>query len=192
MLQSRAFIAEHNYHRRTLCSYFWRWRRLRLRFTKTCWGFTGGCSWRFSDSSRWRLDLQLNNIFSGPFIASSSFLSVAWLKWTRGRKDHMYNVQPFWGIGQSSHLVFPISPKNTNLVEDVEISLPVKFHWILFNRFKREVENASAHQRPGRPSCFSDRPPKNLVEDIEILFPVKFCWIPFSSFRGEVENVTAN
>ena len=58
-------------------------------------------------------------------------------------------------------LFFPISPKNTNLVEDVEISFPVKFHWILFNRFRREVENVSAHQRPGRPSCFSDRPEKH-------------------------------
>ena len=31
------------------------------------------------------------------------------------------------GIGQGSHLVFPIGPKNTNLVEGVEILLPVKF-----------------------------------------------------------------
>ena len=29
--------------------------------------------------------------------------------------------------GQGGHLIFPISPKNTNLVEDVEILLPVKF-----------------------------------------------------------------
>ena len=38
-----------------------------------------------------------------------------------------YNVPPFWRIGQGGHLVFPIGPKNTNLVEDVEILLPVKF-----------------------------------------------------------------
>ena len=30
--------------------------------------------------------------------------------------------------GQDGHLGFPISLKNTNLVEDVEILLPVKFH----------------------------------------------------------------
>ena len=30
--------------------------------------------------------------------------------------------------GWGGHLVFPISMKNTNLVEDVEILLPVKFH----------------------------------------------------------------
>ena len=29
--------------------------------------------------------------------------------------------------GEGGHLVFPIGPKNTNLVEDVEILLPVKF-----------------------------------------------------------------
>ena len=38
-----------------------------------------------------------------------------------------YNVPPFWRIGQGDHLVFPIGPKNTNLVEDIEILLPVKF-----------------------------------------------------------------
>ena len=57
--------------------------------------------------------------------------------------------------GQGGHLVFPISPKNTNLVEDVEILLPVNFHWIPFNGFREEVENVSDNQRPGPPSCFS-------------------------------------
>ena len=33
-----------------------------------------------------------------------------------------------------------ICPKNTKLVEDVEILLPVKFHWILFSGFRGEVE----------------------------------------------------
>ena len=33
-----------------------------------------------------------------------------------------------WPIrGQGGHLAFQISPKNTNLVEDVEILLPVGF-----------------------------------------------------------------
>ena len=51
--------------------------------------------------------------------------------------------------------------KNTNLVEDIEISIPVKFHWIPFSSFRGEVENVSANQRPGRPSCFSNRPEKH-------------------------------
>ena len=63
--------------------------------------------------------------------------------------------------GQGGHLVFLISPKNTNLVENIEILLPVKFRWIPCNGFRGEVENVSANQRPGRPSCFSDRPKKH-------------------------------
>ena len=68
-------------------------------------------------------------------------------------------------LGQSearaSILFFPISPKKTNLVEDVEILLPVKFRWILFSGFRGEVKNVSANQRPGWPACFSNRPEKH-------------------------------
>ena len=60
--------------------------------------------------------------------------------------------------GQGGHLVFFISPKNTNLVEDIDILLPVKFRWIAFSGFRGEVENVSANQRPRQPSCFSDWP----------------------------------
>ena len=63
--------------------------------------------------------------------------------------------------GKGCHLVFPIGPKNTNLVEDAEILIPVKFFLITFSGFRGEVENVSANQRPGRPSCFSDRPKKH-------------------------------
>ena len=94
--------------------------------------------------------------------------------------------------GQGGNLLCPIGPKNTNLVGDVEILLPVKFRWIPFSGFG-EVEYVSANQRPWQSSCFSDRPKNtNLVEDDEILLLVKFRWIPFSGFGGEVENVSAN
>ena len=63
--------------------------------------------------------------------------------------------------GQGGLLVFRSGPKNTNLVEDFEILLPVKFRWILFSGFRGEVGNVSANQRPGRPSCFSDRREKH-------------------------------
>ena len=63
--------------------------------------------------------------------------------------------------GQGGHLVLPIGPKNTNLVEGVEILLPAKFCWIPFSRFRGEVENVSANQKPGWQSCFSDRPEKH-------------------------------
>ena len=62
---------------------------------------------------------------------------------------------------QGGHLVFPIRPKNTNLVEGLEILLPVKFRWIPFSGYRGEVKNVSANQRPERPSCFSDRPEKH-------------------------------
>ena len=69
-------------------------------------------------------------------------------------------MPPVWGIGQSGHFYLLIGLKNTNLEEDVEILLPVNFHWIPFSGFRGKVENASANQRPGRSSCFSDRPEK--------------------------------
>ena len=95
--------------------------------------------------------------------------------------------------GQGGHLIFLIGPKNTNLVEDIEIFFPIKFCWIPFSGFREEVENVSANQRLGQPSCFPSSPKNtNLVEDFEILLPVKFLWIPFSGFIREVENFSAN
>ena len=77
--------------------------------------------------------------------------------------------------GRGSHLVFLIGLKNTNFVGDIEILLPVTFLSILFSNFRGEVENVSADQRPGWPSCFSNGPEKqNLVGEVEILLPVKF------------------
>ena len=58
--------------------------------------------------------------------------------------------------GQDSHLVFPNGLKK-DFVENFEILLPVKLPWILLSGFRGKVENVLANQRPGRPSCFSDR-----------------------------------
>ena len=63
--------------------------------------------------------------------------------------------------GQGGYLVFLIGLKNTNLVENVEILLPVKFGQIPFSSFRGKVENVSANQRPGQPSSFSDQPEKH-------------------------------
>ena len=49
--------------------------------------------------------------------------------------------------GQGGHLVFLIGPKNTNLVEGVEILLPVKFCCIPFSGFRGEVENVKVYGR---------------------------------------------
>ena len=67
--------------------------------------------------------------------------------------------QPIMGHG--GYLFFNDGPKNTYLVKDVEILLPVKFRRILFSGFRGEVENVSANQRLGRPSYFSDQPKKH-------------------------------
>ena len=75
-------------------------------------------------------------------------------------QDHCY---AFGG-----HIVFWISPKNTNVVEDVENLLSVKFRWIPFSGFIGEVKNVSANQRTGRLSCFSDQP--------ENRKPGRGCW----------------
>ena len=42
---------------------------------------------------------------------------------------------------QGGHIAFPIGPKNTNLIEDIEILLPVKFLRI---PFRGEVENVKS------------------------------------------------
>ena len=51
--------------------------------------------------------------------------------------------------------------KNTNLVENVEILLPVKCCGISFSGFRGKVKNVSVNQRPERPCCFTDRPEKH-------------------------------
>ena len=56
-------------------------------------------------------------------------------------------------------MFLPIGPKSTNLVEDIEILLSVKFRWIPLSGFRGEVE-----KRPGRPSRFSDRPEKHKLD----------------------------
>ena len=77
--------------------------------------------------------------------------------------------------------LFSDRPKNTKLVEDVEILLPVKFCLIPFRSFRGEVEDVSANQRPCQPFFYRPKQQKKknnsqttLVEDIEILLPVEF------------------
>ena len=77
--------------------------------------------------------------------------------------------------GQGGHLVFPIGPKNTNLVEGFEILLPSSF--IEFRSAVSEEKSKMSQPIRGHsghlvfPIC-----PKNtnLVEGVEILLPVKF------------------
>ena len=54
--------------------------------------------------------------------------------------------------GCGGHFGFPNSPKNTNVVEDVEFLLPVKYRQILLRDFRGEIENVSDNKRPKLPS----------------------------------------
>ena len=98
-------------------------------------------------------------------ITNKKVISHTWSSNTRGPKGHIsctwVQCATFLADWPGPPSCFPIGPKNTNLVEDVEILLPVKFRWIPFSDFRGEVGNASANQRPGWPSCFSDRPEKH-------------------------------
>ena len=104
-----------------------------------------------------------------------------------------YNVQPYSGIGQGGHFSLLIGPKNKNLVEDVEILLPVEFLSILFSGFRGEVKMSQPIRGQGGHRIFPIGLKHTiLIEDVEILLPVKFCWNLFGGFRGEVQNVSAN
>ena len=63
-------------------------------------------------------------------------------------------------VARAAILVFKLARK-TKLVEDVEILLPTKIHWIPLSDCREEVENVSANWRPLRPSWFSDQPEKH-------------------------------
>ena len=79
-----------------------------------------------------------------------------------------------------------IGPKNTILVEDVDILLPVNFRWIPLSGFRGEVENISANKRPGWPSCFSDWHKKKHKTWQRTL---KSCFLPsFIEFRSAVSE----
>ena len=100
---------------------------------------------------------------------------------------------------------FSNRPKNTNLVEYVEIFLPVKFRWIMLSSCREEVENFSAKLkartailvfRISRSSWFSDQPKENPKKlgtrnwvTVTVLASCQFCHIPFSGFRGEVSSL---
>ena len=98
-----------------------------------------------------------------------------------------------WWIGQGGNFYSLFGPKNTNLVEDVKILLPVKFRWIPFSGFRGKVKICLSQSETRAAIMFFWISPKNtnLIEDVENLLSVKFRWIPFSGFI-EVENVSAN
>ena len=94
---------------------------------------------------------------------------------------------------QGGHLIFPISPKYTNLIGTFRSCFLLSF--VEFHSAVSEEKSKMSQPIRGQGShhVFPIGPKNtNLVEDVEILLPVKFHWIPFSGFRWEVKNVSAN
>ena len=52
------------------------------------------------------------------------------------------------------HLGFSIGLKNTNLVEDTKVLLPLNFNLILLNHCREKVKNILANQREARVAIF--------------------------------------
>ena len=61
--------------------------------------------------------------------------------------------------GQGGHLDFPISPKSTNMVKDIEILLPVRFCWIVLTVSEEKSKNV--HEFPEIGNCRSPKFRKN-------------------------------
>ena len=102
------------------------------------------------------LSTQITQIGRGRWDLAACQVSLNLVQRSRRRSRNVSANQRLGG-----HLFPPIDPKNTNLLEGVEILGPVKFCWIPFSGFRGEIENASANHRPGRLSCSSDRPEKH-------------------------------
>ena len=108
---------------------------------------------------------------------------VCWIPFS-GCREEVENVWANQRLGRLS-CFFHQPKKTTNLVENVKILLPIKFHRIPFSGSREEVENVWANQRPELPSWFSDPPEKQkMVKDLETLLHVKFHSIQFSSCRS--------
>ena len=83
--------------------------------------------------------------------------------------------------------------KNTNLLEDIEILLPVNFIKFLSAVSEEKPKMSQQIRGNGGHLVFPIGPKNtNLIKDLKILLPVEFLPIRFSGFRGEVNNVSAN
>ena len=100
------------------------------------------CKFSFKSLQRFRRRRQKCEKFTnnGQWVIPIAPLSL-WLRCAnKGPKGtHIVHLSTMchicWQIGQGSHPGFLIGLKNTNLVEDVEILLPIKFRQIQFSGF---------------------------------------------------------
>ena len=97
-------------------------------------------------------------------VESMHFLSLKSHQFfLNGCREEVKNISANQRSGRPSCSSY--RPKNTNLAEDVEFLLPVKFRKLnsvlRFQRRSRKcLSQSAAKQRPGWPSCFYDRPEK--------------------------------
>ena len=74
-----------------------------------------------------------------------------------GFREEVENISANQRLG--GHLVFLNGPIYPNLVEDLELLLPVNLQLIPLSGFREELsQNVSANQRPWPPPYFSDQP----------------------------------
>ena len=79
--------------------------------------------------------------------------------------------------GQGGHLVFPIGPKSTKLVEDMTLRSCFLLCFVEFRSAVSEEKTKMSQPIRGQGSHHvfpTGQKNTNLVEDIEILLPVKF------------------
>ena len=131
----------------SLNSVQWFHRRSRKCLSQSGTGRPSCFSDQHQKTQTWRRTLR--SCFLWSFIEIRSTVSEM--------KSKMY--QPI--RGQSGYLVFPIGPKNTNLVDEDEILLPVKFRRIPFRCFREEVEMYQPIRGRGGHLVFSGRPEKH-------------------------------
>ena len=125
---------------------------------------------------------------------SRSLLCIRFVAITFWAEEVFEMCHLLWWIGQGGKFYSLFGQKNTNLVEDIKILLPVKFRWIPFSGFRGKVKICLSQSEARVAILFFGSALKNtnLVENVENLLSVKFRWISFSGFIGEVKNVSAN
>ena len=99
--------------------------------------------------------------------------------------------QPIRALG--GHICWPIGTKNTNLVEDLEYLLPVRFREILCSGCRGDVENVSGNQSPRWPYLLTDRHQKHkLGRGPWVLASCKVWWNSVLQLQRRCRNVSAN
>ena len=76
--------------------------------------------------------------------------------------------------GQTAILFFFIGPNNINLAEDIEILLPVNFHFIPFSCFRGGQKYISQSVPLGHLDFLIVPINTNLIGDVKIKRPIKF------------------